>query len=1039
MIMPKRYNPDITAPAFQVRILFPEATGKEVYELITRPLENVIHEIPGIDEIYSQSIHGGESRVSVFFEVGENPDVSKIRLIQKINSNLQLKPEGVTNVAIETLDPDNLPIMTLAIRSKQLDPIELRKRAFLIKDELKKIAGTSIINVVGGQRRDFQVILDPARLKEYEVALDDIKINLAEKSLFRSLGHIKTRNQHTPIETSGTIRNVDELSNLIISSNVEQQLKIKDIAKVQIGRLETDSYVNFHTKDETISDAVFISIAKKKGGNITKIARNIRTAVTALQQQSPLLHNVTMQVIRDEGRVAYEELRRLTINLLQAITIVLIILFFFLNIRAAIVVAISIPLTLLTVFGIGNLVGFTINRITLFALILSLGLLVDSATVIVENIVRNKAEHPDMSKPAVISMSVAEVGMGLFLATITTVLAFIPMRFVTGMMGPYMGPLPFFVSTALLVALLFSYTLNPWLAYIFCSPTGTKGKSRPSLVERFANMIRGVYRRLLTALLDSKTKRRLLIGASIVLFCTILTFPALKLLRFRMLPKADREQIYVYLNLPDGAGVEKSNEVSSSLAELLLKNGNVLSVQSFVGQVPILDFNGLFRGASARQLPNHVTLRINLTHPSDRNLSSEELALQFRENLGPIISGVPDTHFQVIEDPPGPPVRSTFMIKIKTNDPKLLEKIAQEVATSVQLIDGIEDIDTSLIDPHKKYYLRVNLDQAAISQMNTQLIAEMLQTLYSGVQIGIYHSDSNVEQEYITLKFPREYRTKITELDHIYLNNKLGIPIPLSRFVSIDEQPSRPHILTDNRETVAYIMAEMGARSVTYAAIDFLRWLNNDRLDSGQLHKVGLIKSQFNAPDGTPIKIELDGEWKMTLEVFRDLGLAMIIAIGLIYIVLVAQFRSYRIPLLILMTIPLAFIGVFPGFAFLFWVNRIYFSATSMIGVIALSGIVVNNAIILLEYIINLMNTQGDYKASIIDACEVRMRPILLTSLTTILGSLTIAGDPVWSGLAWSIVFGLSLSAILTLIIFPTLLYHFVGPQEFQRDDSCKI
>jgi multidrug efflux pump subunit AcrB len=1025
IMTPKQYNPEITAPSFNMTVDFPGATAREVYEMVTRPAEDVIQQIPGVDEIYSQSYHGGRSIITVLFHVGENFDESKIRLRQRISSNLDLQPMGVDNILIESIDPDDLAIMTIGLFSNNLDPVSLRKRALKIRNKLKLIPGASIVKVLGGRKREYHIVLDPTKLRETKTSVGDVESALSRSSLLSVLGSVKGPEQFQTVETTGTVKDVEDIENLVVASNVEQSLAVGDLGEVVAGTMEDDSYINYYDGDQEVDHAVLITVAKKKGENISNVSRAIHSEIEKLEKKSPLLDDVKIKILRDEGRVATEEIRGLTFNLVQAICIVFAVLFAFLNVRAAIMVAITVPLTLLTVFGIGHLAGYTINRITLFALILSLGLLVDSATVVVENIVRNKREHPEWMNLKIINTSVSEVGMGLLLSTLTTVLAFIPMGFVTGMMGPYMGPLPFFVSAAIIVSLIYSYTIVPWMASIFCKE-GVPYEEKGSFLKKIYDAFIGRYTKFISEMLDSKRKRRIMMGVSAFLVIIVLLFPVVKLLRFRMLPKADREQMYVYLDMDLGRSIGRTYEMSGMLSRKLAQLPDVKSVQAFVGESQVLDFNGMFRGAANRVGTHQATLKINLFHPDDRKDMSEDIALRLREQISEWLKGYPEVKYQVVEDPPGPPVRATFFAKIKGSDEGLVKRVTRDLEGIAGDIQALEDIDTSIPEELTKYTLRVDTGKAAKARVSTASIAKTLEVLYRGGVIGVYHNDENLEQETIVLKIPYSKRDDIEDLSEIMVINDVGNPLPVNDFLYTEEVPHSDVILADNREEVVYLSGEMGARSVTYAAIDFMKGLHS-YLPKGGAERTdfSLLEARYEMPDGNWVNVEMEGEWLMTLEVFRDLGLAMGIAIILIYIVLVAKFHSYVIPLLISATIPLALVGVFPGFAFLFLMGRVYFSATSMIGVIALAGIVVNNAIILLEYIMIRLEGGVDLKEAIVSACNVRLRPIVLTSLTTVLGSLAIAGDPVWSGLAWSIAFGLSLSAILTLVVFPTLVFHF--------------
>lgn len=1028
VIIPKQYNPDIVAPSFSIEVDFPSATVDEVYNLVTKPLEDVLNEIPSIDNIYSKSVHGGRSIVVVEFFVGENLEESMIVLRQKISSRIDLSPLGVSKPVITSIDPEDLPIKTLALYSDQIDSVELRKRGFQLRQDLRLIDGVSVVDVFGGQKREFKIVLNLLKMQQSQTSLDEIQNVLARTSLLKDLGLIKAPHQYFHVETEEQATTVEDIENIIVASNFERFLRVKDIATVVEGVQERDSYVHYIKKESSYEDSVFVAISKQKGVNIVTVSKEIDQRLKELMTFKSYLKEVNVDVVKDEGRVADEEISRLIVNLIQAICIVFIVLLIFLNYRAAIIVALSIPLTLLTVIGLGNFFGYTLNRITLFALILSLGLLVDSATVVIENIVRLKNKGKDKAKEVLIPKAVAEVGAGLFLSTLTTVLAFIPMAFVTGMMGPYMGPIPFFVSCALIVSLVFAYTLNPWLAYVFYADKNISNVERKCgfICQILKNLLL-VYQRSLELLFSSRRRRIVLLVSCFIVLVIIMAFPVVKLLRFRMLPKADREQVFVYLDLDRGTSIERSKGLSDRVVDVLKKEKNIKSIQSFVGIAPVLDFNGLFRGVSDRQESHTITLKLNLSHPDSRRISSEKLAYNFRKILDKEFGSVKDLKFMIVEDPPGPPVRSTFYVKIKSENPELLYRVADDLQARIEGIEGVEDIDQSAMESNKKFLLYVDKKAAAKSKVSVDSISKELETIFSGRVIGVYHSDYNLEQEYIVMRLSRDVRDNIDDLNQILVANTLGNYIPVSRFVKVMKTVQEDVIVNDDRERTVYIKGEMAKRSVTYAAIDLLKILFDYNIKNSQIQvkKAGLLSVEYLVDGKDELNIEIGGEWDLTVKVFRDLGLAMLVAMILIYFVLVAQFKSFLIPVLISATIPLALIGVIPGFALLFVLGRVYFSATSMIGVIALAGIVVNNAIIFIECVKHVLPQHDSLKDALMDAGVTRMRPILLTSVTTILGSLVIASDPVWSGLAWSIIFGLSLSSLLTLVIFPVMLFEF--------------
>jgi len=1036
LIMPKQYNPSIVAPAFSITVEFPGATGEEVYQVVTKPLEDAVNELPGVDNLYSRSTHGGRSEVIVEFFVGEDMEKSMIQLRQKMSSRLNLKPLGVSDPCIATIDPEDLPILTVALSSPVLDSVTLRKRAFSLRDDLKRVNGVSVVNVVGGDTREFQIVLDPEKMKATKTSLHEIDQALDATAVLSDLGLIKGKDAYYRIETQENVVSVADIEKIVLVSNVERILRIGDVATVIEGTKEKDSYIGFYSRSMQVENAVYISCAKKKGENIISVCKSLKSVLGEMSGRAPYLKDVDVQVVKDEGRVASEEISGLVLNLVQAIGVVFLVLLCFLNYRAALIVATAIPMTLLAVFAIGNLCGYSINRITLFALILSLGLLVDSATVVVENIVKKKQAEPNLPHDELIPKAVSEVGMGLLLSTLTTVLAFVPMFYVTGMMGPYMGPLPFFVSTALIMALIFAYTLNPWLASLLCRREGAQVKPVAcGIACRLIDKGRNGYRKVLGGLLRNSVARKLFLGISFAILICVMAFPVFQLVRFRMLPKADREQVYLYIDLDRGTSIERTHTAAQYFADSVLADDEVKSVQVFVGAAPVLDFNGLFRGVASRNESHQMTLKLNLTHPSTRKVASEKLAAQYRELLELSKEAYPNARITVVEDPPGPPVRSTFYVKVKAEDTALLQAVTQDLEKKVRDIREVKDIDTSLAEEHQKFVLSVDKIVAANAKIDVATISSELAAIFGERIIGVYHSDYNYEQEYIVLKFDRDVRDHVGDLNAVYVVNAVGNHVPVSRFVNVKKVTDLDDIRGDNRSRAAYITGEMGQRSVTYAAIDMLKILASYSIDGHavEIKRFGLLRSEYIVDGKHSVTIEVGGEWEVTVEVFRDLGMAMGVAIILIYLVLVAQFRSFVVPLMIMMTIPLALNGVFPGFWLMFHVNRLYFSATSMIGVIALAGIVVNNAIIFLEYTLQKARESSSLRETLVDAGLMRMRPILLTSITTILGSLFIVTDPVWSGLSWAIVFGLSLSSLLTLVVFPVLIYQFLGEKWFAR------
>ena len=1055
VMMPKQYNPEITAPAFQIVTEFPGATSEETYQLVTRKMEDRVKEIVTVDKVMSQSFDGGASVVIVQFYIGENIEDAKVTLMQKLQSNMSDKPLGVSDPQIIAIDPDDVPIMSLALTSDTLSDASVRSMAHDITDELKLVKGTSVVSVVGGKQKELRVDIDPVKLAQNNLTIKRVIDTIKGNNMYVRAGNIETDGNNYNVTVDGMIRNEEDLKNIVLNQEGDSVVYLSDIAQIAYTDADTKSSIRFLEGEDVDKEATYIAISKLKGTNATNITNAIKQKLQDLQDRNIISRDVSVQVVRNEGQVASEATMTLTTNLAAAIVIVAVILLLFLGWKSALIVLISIPLTLAAVFGVGNFADQTINRITLFALILSLGILVDAAIVVVENIFRLFKENPMEKKVPLIAQAVDEVGAGLVLSTTTVTLAFIPMAFVTGMMGPYMGPIPFFVPVTLICSLIIALTIIPFLLNIITRKHGViSAKSdgenikKPNIFLRSVTKLQKFYGKSLVHLLKSAAKRRMLMSIVLVLLIISLLLPAFAIVKFRMLPKADKEQFYVYVDLPQYASLERTDEVVQTVEKFIMQNDEVVSIQSYVGTPQIVDFNGLFKGSDGRRNENQATLKINLTHHKKRDITSEQIVLDLRYKLLEELRRYPDIKIKLIEDPPGPPVLSTYLTKIHGTSEENTIQMTRDLETYVGAVDEVVDVDTTLNEVTADYLLRVKKEEASRAGLSVYDIAMTLRTLMTGEKIAMYHETETSEmrkaqQEYIVVHTTQADRNQKEDLDNIYLTNFYGQNIPLSSVVEYTQSNNAPIIYSDERQKTQYVFAEMGDRSVIYAMIDTLNYLVKeyrpfgDNTHIAHWNLMGVTYEDTQTQEQA--EVLLDGEWKLTLEVFRDLGIAMGVALVMIYFVLVARFRSLLIPLLMMGTIPFSFIGVMPGFAILGWTNNVYFNATSMIGVIALSGIVVNNAIMLLEYLNRLRDRGYKIEDAIVKAGKTRLLPIMLTSLTTIFGSLTIISDPVWEGLAWAIVFGLSLAAFLTLVIFPIMYYTTQKKSwiEKQEDEKC--
>lgn len=1032
VFMPKQYNPEIVAPAFSITTEFSDASVEEVRSLLTRRIEDAVLGIPKVDAISSQSLVGGRSIVIVKFLVGYSEESATIALNQKIQDIQPTLPLGVSTPLVQSIRPDDVPIIDIALASPTLSESSLRKLAIDVSDYLKLVPGISTADVKGGRINHLQIKLHASALIARGITIADIVNAINQSSGAFSVNEIQSNTKNPLITITGNIRDANELSHIVLRETNGLTLRLGDIADISLEPDTIREYIRLSEKNKPTVETVHIALSKLKGENATTVSSQVLQKLDTLREDL-IPDTVSISVLRDEGETAHEEISKLSFDLIKSIVIVGILLALFLGLRNAFVASVSIPLVLLAVFGAGLLAGQTINRITLFALILSLGLLVDDAIVVVENIVRSLRLSPHENRIKLIVRAVDEVGGALALSTLTMALAFLPMAFVSGMMGPYMGPIPFFVPAALFASLIISVTLNPFLALLSMPRHNSPSTERQNFFVRTFEHIERVYERTLSALLIHSRKRVVALAATGIALIIALILPFTPLVPFRMLPKADKDHFSVYLDLPEGTALETTDRTARALETTLLQNPDILSVESFVGAAPVVDFNGLFKGSSGRNLESQATLTAHLTTASARVTTSESIAFRIRESLANFHEAFPNALTRIIEDPPGPPVLSTFLLKVKGENSEMRERIARDLALASAAVKGVVDIDTSIPEKSLNPTYRINTDKASLLGVSLRDIEMSLHAALSGSKIGLFHdsidnSTSKKEPEYIVIRFTQEDRTQENDLSHIKVAGKTGGLVSLTTLLEPIDQSVEREILSDNREATTYVSAEMGDRSIVYAVLDMFPYLLDYHLPDNVGERVSwspLGTTYRDRITGELYRVEIGGEWKLTLEVFRDLGIVMGVVMFLIFFVLAARTKSLLIPGLIMISIPLGLIGILPGFALLQAIKGTYFNATSMIGVIALSGLSVKNAIIYLEYLEPLKHSGRPIREALVEAGRIRLLPIVLTSLAAILGSLTIVSDPVWEGLAWSIIFGLSASTFLTLIIFPLLYFVF--------------
>lgn len=1025
-LTPKQYNPEIVRPAFSIAIEYNGATQAAAIDLVVYELVEKVSMIPGVDDIYTQVQDGAHIFTTVIFEVGYDATKAKLDLFAQLEQHSYLARGNMQLPHIQEINPETIPVLQLVFGSEELSLPALREKVVALSRQLGSVPEVSEQRVYGGYVEALVIEIDAPALAAAGITVDSLVETIQQnQTRVLSVG-VQDKPHVVEVVFDGQVASPAEVGALVITPGVQ----VRDVARVYMGVAGNRSYV-FHEQADVRGEVVMLSVAKREGSSAPVVTKAYLQALDE-KLTTDAFSKLSYTVVSNDGVIATNEIFGLTKNLITSIAIVLLVLVLFLSTRAALVVLVAIPVTFLVVFGLGLLFGETINRITLFALILSLGLLVDSAIVAVENMyshVRRWQQEPnEKTKEQVIATAIDEIGVGLLLSTITSVIVFLPMNFITGMMRPYMGPISFFVPVALIVSFLVAIVVTPFIAsHVLLI------EDEPNVLTKvFSNGIEKVstvYTRLLRAILHSKKRQQFILQGALGLFLVSLILPLIGLVHFQMLPRADRDQFYVYIDLPIGTDRETTREITAQVSQVMQSHDSVVSTQQFVATAPAIDFNGMFKGAQHRVGSEQATIRVNVIPTTERKESSTDIVTTLRAEVQSLLPEIaPAVRF--IEEPPGPPVQATLVAKVVGANAEEQRQAAVDLQNFIGTIDGV--VDTYVSDEAMIGRVRYDFDYAAASELgiSSKQVAAIMQMLEGSYEVTELLGGTGKEYTPIILSISQELRRTPNFIDSVTVTTEQGLIVPLRSVLSVTHELRPTAVYFERGEQLSYVTAEVEERSIVYVVIEIMRELSKGMLSGYTVTDWNLFGLKLETAQGSVVSLSWGGEWEMTVENFRDLGMAMGVALLLVYALLVAQYNRFSTPAFILVTVPLGLIGILWGFLLLDQGFGIYLTATALIGFIALIGIVVNNAIIFLEYVEQVRRAGFSQPEALLAAGEARLRPILLTSLTTVLGSLTIASDPVWSGLAWAIVFGLSLSTILTLVIYPTLLVRFGADDE---------
>ena len=1010
VMLPREEEPQIVVPMVDVFVDLPGATPAEVEQRVTRPLEKLLWEIPGVEYVYSTS-SPGRSMVIVRFVVGQDQERAIVRLNQKIAANMDRIPPGAQGPLVKPRSIDDVPIMSLALTSTRYDDHQLRLLAGQLHEALKEVPDVSEVTIIGGRPRVAAVDIDPARLSVYGVDPLMLRTAIGRSDVRLSGTGPLLDGQQTVLDAGSRLRSVEDLRNVVITSRQGRPVRVGDVATVSDRDASPTTYVRHYTASDGATPAVVLAVSKRAGTNAIDIAHRVLAKVDGLRG-TLIPSDVNVVVTRDYGETAAEKSNELLYHMAVAVVSVSILIWLVLGRREAAVVLIAIPVTLALTLFMFYLYGYTLNRITLFALIFSIGILVDDAIVVVENIVRHARLESggEGGLGAIAIRAVDEVGNPTILATLAVVAAILPMAFVGGLMGPYMRPIPIGASAAMMFSLVVAFIVTPWAAVRLLKPHG-HGNGHDHAEDAMTRW----YRVFMGSLIADRGRRWVFLGGVIFLLLGAMALVPLKLVTVKMLPFDNKSEFQVLVDMPEGTPLEETARVTSALAAAALEDPAVRNVQDFVGTASPYNFNGLVRHYFLRQGPHLADLQVNLLAKHDRSEQSHAIARRVRERLLPIAQ----THgatIQVAEVPPGPPVLQTLVAEVYGPDAMQREEIARKVRAIFESTPGVVDTDWYLEDPQTRLSLEVDGEKAAAAGVAPDVVASLVRMAGEGDHAGLLHDDAAREDVPIVLRLPREARQRLDAFQSLRLGGQQSVSIgELTRVTSRTEDVSIYH---KNLQPVTYVTGDLAGEdeSPVYAIMRMNEKLADLTLPDGHAIEI------FNAvqpTDSTKPALKWDGEWHVTIEVFRDLGLAFAAVLILIYVLVVGWFESFETPLLIMIAIPFSLVGILPAHALM----GAFFTATSMIGFIAGAGIVVRNSIILVDFIELRLEEGMPLELAVVDAGAVRFRPMALTAAAVIVGAGVILFDPIFQGLAISLMAGEVASLALSRMAVPVLYY----------------
>lgn len=1033
-LIPREEEPQIDVPMADIFVGYPGASPTEVESRVIKPLEKIISNIKGIEYVYSTSMKE-QGMVIVQFYVGEDIERSFVKLYNEINKHMDQMPKGVTMPLVKTRAIDDVPMLGLTLWSENYDDYQLKQMAQELTNEIEKVNDVAITQKIGGRNREVRVVVDKDKLAASGLDFLSVTEMLKASNQQLSAGSYDKNDTEFLVTTGKFLQSAEDVKNLVVGVQQNQPIYLKQVANVLDGPEIPKNYVSFGYGQASSNastyqseyPAVTISVAKRKGADAMQIADVILAKVDHLRTNL-IPDDVHVEVTRNYGETASQKVSELLLHLIGAIIAVTLVVMLAMGWRGGLVVFLSVPITFALTLLSYYMLDYTLNRITLFALVFVTGIVVDDSIIIAENMHRHfKMKRLPFKQAALYAIN--EVGNPTILATFTVIASVLPMAFVSGLMGPYMSPMPIGASIAMILSLFVALTITPYLGYIFLREKDKHGAEEKAEEDETkamqSTLIYKLYERFERPLIENKTKRWAFLGITIVLLLGSMSLFFTKSVAVKMLPFDNKNEFQVVIDMPEGTTLERTDAVTKEIAQYLATRPEVVNYQSYVGTSAPITFNGLVRHYDLRGGSNMADIQVNLVDKKDRSIQSHDIAKLMRGDIQNIAKKF-KANVKLVEVPPGPPVLSTIVAEVYGPDYEKQIEIANEVQNILHNTNDVVDIDWMVEDNQTEYEFVIDKEKAMLYGVAPQQIAYTLNMALSNRAVSTLYDEDASNQVGIVFALDEKEKSSVQDIAQLQIKSQHGTMVSISDLVSIEEKNSAKSIYRKNQKRVVYVMADMAGEleSPAYAILGMEEKLKEIPLPKGyELNELYIKQPDFE--DNYTVK--WDGEWQITLEVFRDLGIAFLGVIIIIYMLIVGWFQNFKAPIVMMVAIPLSMVGIILGH----WMMGAYFTATSFIGMIALAGIMVRNSVLLIDFV-NLRLAEGiPLKQAVIEAGAVRTTPILLTAGTVVIGAFVILFDPIFQGLAISLMGGTITATVLTLLVVP-LVYYLIERKNYK-------